>query len=607
MQEGLLNFNLSNWVGALLSGIPALLNLGIFIYTFFALPKKNISYLFSVFVFVLVGWQMCDTFTRLSATRETAEIWTKIMYLSALMITPLGLHFSILYTGKEKLAKSFPFLFLLYLPAAFIIALLSIGKNESVLEQVPVFGWVLSDKVSTTIIFESVWIALLGIIMFSVLLSYAIEKKNNPQKRKQSLLLAIGFAIPTLQGTFTQVLFPDFLGLHEIPITSTFMTLFSVAALIALKKFKLFYISPTITANTIVETLTDALFIISKEVEILLMNPAARSLLGIKEMEPGLVKLQTIMVHESWFNFNKQIAFVLANKTSIVNHQATLVSVSGRKIPVLISITSLPGEADSEALLMLAHDIAENRKAEERLKLTQYAVDNAQEAIFWLHPDDSFFYANDFACHLLGYDRAELMHMSIYDIEVFGLPKSSWVKSWQEIAEKHTLNMVAKVRKKDGTVFLMEIAATYLKYENYSFKVVHAVDISEKMAHAEEITKQKELYESLVNAQSDMGEGVCVTEEYKIIYANNALCEIYGYTREELYKLTSYMDIIPEQEAKTLTNRLKQRISGDISETMATRIKRKDGKVIDIEYSVKILRSEEKLRMISIIRGLPKP
>lgn len=603
MEQNLLNFNLSNWVGALLSGIPALLNIAIFTYTLIKLPKRNISYLFSIFVFTLVTWQLCDTFTRLSASYSTAEEWTKIMYLFALIITPVGLHFALLFTGKEKLAKSFPFLFLLYLPAIAIVALFCIGRNETDLYYRPLFGWVLAARVGKAVIFESVWIALLGIIMFCILFAYAIQVRNNKQRNRQALLLAIGFAIPTLQGTVTQVLFPDFLGLPEIPITSTFMTTFSVAALIALTKYKLFYFSPVTAANKVIATIADILIIVSPRHRIEFINPAGKGLLGIRGSEADSLKLDDLIYDKAWPDVLKKVTEGFRNKATTTEFFTTLLSKTRKKISVVVSIAPLIEAGSVEAILILAHDITDNKRSEERLRLTQYAVDNAQEAIFWLNPDDSFFYVNDAACDLLGYARYELLNMSVYDIAVQGIPKSSWVKSWQEVAGKHNMNITAKITKKDGNEILVELTADYLEYENFSFKIVHATNISEKIAQAEEITKQKELYESLVDAQSDMGEGVCVTEENKIIYANDALCRIYGYSREELYKLNSYSDLVPEEESKILNERFKQRIAGRISEPMATKVKCKDGSIIDIEYSVKILRAEEKLRMISIIRN----
>ena len=59
-------------------------------------------------------------------------------------------------------------------------------------------------------------------------------------------------------------------------------------------------------------------------------------------------------------------------------------------------------------LLGVTIDISNRKQAEERLLLTQFAVDQAPEAIFWMTPDAGFFYVNEAACQSLGYTRQEL-------------------------------------------------------------------------------------------------------------------------------------------------------------------------------------------------------
>ncbi len=56
-------------------------------------------------------------------------------------------------------------------------------------------------------------------------------------------------------------------------------------------------------------------------------------------------------------------------------------------------------------------DITERQKAEKRLQFTQYAVDNAADAVFWIRPTDGGLeYANNTACKSLDYTQEELRH-----------------------------------------------------------------------------------------------------------------------------------------------------------------------------------------------------
>ncbi len=124
--------------------------------------------------------------------------------------------------------------------------------------------------------------------------------------------------------------------------------------------------------------------------------------------------------------------------------------------------------------------------------------------------------------------------------------------------------------------------------------------------HAErELKQQKELYETLVNAQSEMGEGVSITEGEKMIYANPALCKMYGYSMEEILAMPSFINLIAKEDKERMTTLVKERLSGNhLSDMGETAVRTKDGRVINIEYSLKSMRSGNKTQLVSIIRDI---
>jgi PAS domain S-box-containing protein len=148
-----------------------------------------------------------------------------------------------------------------------------------------------------------------------------------------------------------------------------------------------------------------------------------------------------------------------------------------------------------------------------------------------------------------------------------------------------------------------EIGTLATSFNQMSDELQHQ---KEEQRHAEDnLRKQKELYETLINAQSEMGEGVSITEGEKFVYVNDALCNLYQYSREELLSMKSFMAIVPEVEKKRLAVRLQQRLNGNaVGDTGETRILRKDGNTIHIEYSVKRISDGGKDRTVSIIRDI---
>ena len=54
---------------------------------------------------------------------------------------------------------------------------------------------------------------------------------------------------------------------------------------------------------------------------------------------------------------------------------------------------------------------------QERLRQTQFAVDHAADAVYWMGDDGRFIYVNEAACRTLGYTREEFLTMTVPDID----------------------------------------------------------------------------------------------------------------------------------------------------------------------------------------------
>lgn len=129
--------------------------------------------------------------------------------------------------------------------------------------------------------------------------------------------------------------------------------------------------------------------------------------------------------------------------------------------------------------------------------------------------------------------------------------------------------------------------------------------IGEKKQAEKALINEKKLYETLLRTESEMGQGVTITEAEKIIYVNDAVCKIYGYSRAEILALSSFLDITPESEKHNLTKKLRQRMHGERQQSAGeTKIIRKDGKIIDIEYTVRNIEVDGRMQMLSIIRDV---
>ena len=121
----------------------------------------------------------------------------------------------------------------------------------------------------------------------------------------------------------------------------------------------------------------------------------------------------------------------------------------------------------------------------------------------------------------------------------------------------------------------------------------------------EELRQQKNLYEGMLKAQSDLGEGFVVIEDQRILFANEAFCEISGYTLRELRAVPSFMQLLPEEEGASVMERRRRRLSTGEGEThYDTVLLTKEGRHVGVELALKASELDGHSRYAIIVRDL---
>jgi diguanylate cyclase (GGDEF)-like protein/PAS domain S-box-containing protein len=116
---------------------------------------------------------------------------------------------------------------------------------------------------------------------------------------------------------------------------------------------------------------------------------------------------------------------------------------------------------------------------------------------------------------------------------------------------------------------------------------------------------EHDLNKIMLNAISELGQGLFIIEGQKIVYANEACATISGYSPEELLELNSFVDIAAPGQVSVLLDRLQKRILGrPLSDHYETELVHKDGRTVTIEVAVKVLRKLLPLRVLVIARDV---
>ena len=111
--------------------------------------------------------------------------------------------------------------------------------------------------------------------------------------------------------------------------------------------------------------------------------------------------------------------------------------------------------------------------------LFQLSMDRSGDAIVWMGADAGIIYVNEAACRSLGYTRAELLALKVFDIDPNITPEM-WAKLWANLKTKGSEKMESLHRRKDGSVFPVEVTGNYVEFSGKEFNCAFAHDISER-------------------------------------------------------------------------------------------------------------------------------
>lgn len=117
--------------------------------------------------------------------------------------------------------------------------------------------------------------------------------------------------------------------------------------------------------------------------------------------------------------------------------------------------------------------------------------------------------------------------------------------------------------------------------------------------------RRRQRYQMLLQAVSDLGEGLVITESGRLIYGNDAYQRISGYTLDELAKFPSLIDLAPEEHRAALTQSLRERLAGgDAASQYEGQLVRKDGEIVEVETAIRPLAAESQNRLIALVRDI---
>lgn len=244
-------------------------------------------------------------------------------------------------------------------------------------------------------------------------------------------------------------------------------------------------------------------------------------------------------------------------------------------------------------------DITERKLFETKLEITQFGIDNAAVGVYQVEEDGTIQYANKYAAQSLGYSLTELRGKSLFEIDpTFNL--ENFIEHRQQTRKEGNRTFISTHRKKDGTLFPVEVTVNYFNYKDLFLSFSFVKDISEQIKSEKELKERERMFRNLFEAANA---GKSITQLSGEITVNQAFCTMLGYNREEL-EHKKWQELTPAEDIKAINQVLHPLLNGEAKSTRFNkRYLHKDGSIrwADVSVAVKLDDQNKPIYFISTI------
>ncbi len=248
-------------------------------------------------------------------------------------------------------------------------------------------------------------------------------------------------------------------------------------------------------------------------------------------------------------------------------------------------------------------DISESVRSEQEkrhLQLSYQTLFNSTtDAIFIIHAEGphkgKVVSANPAAAAMHGYTLEEFLQLDIRDLDTPD-EAAQLTDRLDRIIKGENLTFVVEHKKKDGTIFPLEVTTGLMEVDGQRFVMAIDRDITERQKQEQQLLDSEQRFRRLQEASFG---GIVIHDNGVILDANSGLADMSGYTLDELRGMDGLQIIAPEYRALAIKN-----ILTDYEHPYDLEAIRKDGTRIFVEVQGKSIPFHGKRVRVSEYRDI---
>jgi len=252
-------------------------------------------------------------------------------------------------------------------------------------------------------------------------------------------------------------------------------------------------------------------------------------------------------------------------------------------------------------------DITNRKQAESELRISEQRfrtfVDHATDAFFLFDDRNVVLDVNRQACQSLGYTREELLGMTPIDFDPDMTP-TLLDEIMRKLDDGALMAFESRHRRKDGTVFPVEVRGQAFWEGGQRFRVASARDITERKQAEAALRESEERFRGTFE-NAAVGIAHCDLQG-RYLRVNQKYCDILCYSREELLRKT-FQEVTSRDDLNVSLDKFSQLAQGKISSySDEKRNVRKNGELVwtDVTVSLQADTKGNAVHTIAILQDL---
>jgi PAS domain S-box-containing protein len=257
--------------------------------------------------------------------------------------------------------------------------------------------------------------------------------------------------------------------------------------------------------------------------------------------------------------------------------------------------------------LAILKDITPLKRTEEQLRKNSETLNNIFNnsvlAIYVQEKDGTFLDVNSAAVAMYGYkSKDQLVGKNPSIISDDTKNNLEEVKKYMDLAFKgESQSFIFWGKKTDGTSFPKYVTIEKGSYFGKDVVFAYAIDVTDWFATQKQLEEREENYRAIVE---NIHDGLYIYNGKKLVFVNDQLCHIMGYSKEEMFTKDVWDFFHPEDRERIRKNAFARLSGEDVPAVFSSKIITKSGKTKYGEFMVRRINYHGEKAIMGAVRDV---